>query len=112
MFTLAIDAGKLLMRPKIHLLQEQNARQGFFERDQLVGVLARLSPAATGRCDVRYWTGWRRSEILALEWSRVDRKAGIVRLDVGTTKNKDGREFHCGAIVELRDNDGSSVGGT
>ena len=37
--------------------------------------------------------GWRRSEVLGLEWSRVDRKAGIVRLDVGTTKNKDGREF-------------------
>ena len=103
MFTLAIDAGKLLMRPKIHLLQEQNARQGFFERDQLVGVLARLSPALQAVVTFAYWTGWRRSEILALEWSRVDRKAGIVRLDVGTTKNKDGREFHCGAIVELRE---------
>jgi len=49
-----------------------------------------------------YFTGWRRSEILGLEWSRVDRKAGIVRLDVGTTKNKDGREFIYRDIADVK----------
>ncbi len=41
-----------------------------------------------------YITGWRmRSEIWPLQWSLVDFKAGIVRLDPGTTKNDKGRVF-------------------
>ena len=39
-------------------------------------------------------TGWRTpSEILPLEWRQVDMKAGEVRLDVGATKNGEGRVF-------------------
>ncbi len=39
-----------------------------------------------------YLTGWRcRSEILPLPWRNVDFDTGTIRLDVGSTKNKDGR---------------------
>jgi integrase len=38
-------------------------------------------------------TGWRKSEVIGLEWRNVDLKGGSVRLDVGTTKNGEGREF-------------------
>ena len=42
-----------------------------------------------------YLTGWRyRSEILRLQWRNVDFDAGTVRLDMGTTKNKDGRVIY------------------
>jgi integrase len=101
MFTLAVDAGKLLTKPKFPMLQEHNARQGFFEHDQFRAVLARLSPALQAVATFAYWTGWRRGEILGLEWSRVDRKAGIIRLDVGTTKNREGREFTYREITDL-----------
>src|SRR5262245_31410102 len=41
-----------------------------------------------------YITGWRtRSEILTLQWKQVDFHAGEIRLDPGTTKNKEGRIF-------------------
>jgi integrase len=41
-----------------------------------------------------YLTGWRiRSEVLPLQWRQVDFQAGTVRLEPGTTKNKDGRTF-------------------
>src|SRR4051794_29169446 len=41
-----------------------------------------------------YLTGWGTdSETLPLEWRNVDFTAGEVRLDPGTTKNKDGRVF-------------------
>jgi integrase len=51
-----------------------------------------------------YLTGWRsRSEILPLEWRQVDFKSGTVRLDVGTTKNREGREFPFYACPELGD---------
>ena len=46
-------------------------------------------------------TGWRTpSEILPLEWRQVDLKAGEVRLDVGATKNGEGRVFP--VTIELR----------
>ena len=41
-----------------------------------------------------YITGWRiRSEILTLQWRQVDVKAGRIVLDLGTTKNDEGRSF-------------------
>src|SRR5262249_27174548 len=38
MFTLAVRAGQLMTRPHIEMLKENNARQGFFERDQIAEV--------------------------------------------------------------------------
>ena len=41
-----------------------------------------------------YITGWRiNSEILRLEWRRIDFNAGEVRLDPSSTKNREGRVF-------------------
>ena len=41
-----------------------------------------------------YITGWRMaSEVLPLEWRRVDMNRGVVTLDPGTTKNGEGRTF-------------------
>ena len=37
MYTLALEAGKLLHRPHIQMLQEHNVRTGFFEREQFEG---------------------------------------------------------------------------
>ena len=48
----------------------------------------------TGVAAFAYLTGWRvDSEVVKLEWQQVDFDAGEVRLDAGTTKNKDGRVF-------------------
>jgi len=41
-----------------------------------------------------YITGWRiASEVLPLEWRQIDFKAGEIRLDPETTKNRAGRVF-------------------
>jgi integrase len=41
-----------------------------------------------------YITGWRtKAEVLPIEWRQVDLKAGEIRLEPGTTKNKAGRTF-------------------
>jgi len=34
-FSLAMNDGKLLYRPKVPMLKENNVRTGFFEREQL-----------------------------------------------------------------------------
>ena len=103
MFTLAIQAGKLLTRPHIPMLAEDNVRKGFFERAQFEAVRNRLPPTYQAIVTLAYYTGWRiHSEILKLEWHQVDRIAGVIRLEPGTTKNREGRLFKYGDIVEVK----------
>ncbi len=76
-FNLAIQAGKLLQKPHIPFLKEDNARVGFFERDQFLAVLAYLSEPVRAAATFAYVTGWQiDSEVLPLEWRQVDFGAG------------------------------------
>ena len=94
MFTLAMQAGKILYRPHIPMLQEDNVRTGFFEHKQFESVRSHLPTALQPVITFAYVTGWRiASEVLPIEWRHVDFKAGEVRLDPGTTKNREGRVF-------------------
>jgi integrase len=89
MFTLAIQAGKLVQRPYIPMLQEDNVRRGFFEREQFDAVRRNLAAPLQAVATFAFLTGWRtKSEILSLQWHQIDLKAGVVRLDPGTTKNR------------------------
>ena len=83
-FRLAHDATKVPVIPLIKLLQENNARKGFFEREQLEAVLRVLPTKRVRSWDVTgsdlsaalrvaYVTGWRlRSEILTRQKHHVD----------------------------------------
>ena len=93
-FVLAIQAGKLVTRPYIPMLAEDNVRKGFFEHTQFEAVRSHLPDALRPLITFAYITGWRiLSEVLPLQWRHVDFKGGKVRLDLGTTKNRDGRVF-------------------
>jgi integrase len=93
-FSLAVQAGKLLTKPHIPMLREDNVRTGFFEGDQLEAVLTRLPEHVRPVIQFAFVTGWRiPSEVLTLEWRQVDFAAGEVRLDPGATKNTEGRVF-------------------
>ena len=41
------------------------------------------------------------SEILTLQWHQIDRTAGVIRLEPGTTKNREGRTFQYRELVEV-----------
>ena len=100
MFTLAVQAGKLLHRPHIPILSEDNVRVGFFEADQFQSVRRHLPAALQPVITFAYITGWRiPSEVLPLEWRNVDFESGQVRLDAGTTKNREGRVFKMTATL-------------
>jgi integrase len=95
MFSLAIQAGKLVHKPHFPMLRENNVRVGFFEREQYLSVLRHLPTSMQPVVTFAYVTGWRiNSEVLTLQWRQVDLKAGEVRLDPGTTKNFEGRVFY------------------
>jgi integrase len=104
MFTLAIHAGKILLRPHIPMLVERNIRVGFFERDEFERLRQHLPESLRSVVTFAYLTGWRiPSEVLKLQWRQVDLKAGTVRLDPNSTKNRQGRLFPFGDYLpELR----------
>jgi integrase len=97
---LAERAGKARRLP-FPILRISNTRQGFFEWEAFQAVLAALPSAIAALAEFAYLTGWRLGEILPLSWRQIDVKAGIIRLEPGTTKNDDGRSFPFRALPAL-----------
>jgi integrase len=94
MCSLGVDQQLIAHRPAIRGLKVDNARQGFFTREHIEALLPQLPEALRPPVAFAFWTGWRiRSEVLTLRWSQVDLAAGEVRLEVGTTKNREARSF-------------------
>jgi integrase len=93
-YSLAIQQRKLMTKPHVPTLKENNVRKGFFEHEQFESVRRCLLPAELrALVTFFYITGWRFSEVLNLEWNRVDFNAGRVYLNPGETKNDDARVF-------------------
>jgi integrase len=87
--------------PRIRLLPENNARQGFADAKEVAAICRRLPRDLADVVQFMFITGWRsRSEVLPLAWAQVDFAGGFVRLEPGTTKNNEGRAFPL--IPELR----------
>lgn len=81
------------MLPKFPQLREDNVRTGFVEPaqyDQLVAHAKELWLRSL--LEIYHTYGWRKREVLALRVKQVDFDAGVIRLEVGSTKNREGRE--------------------
>ena len=93
MLKLAVAAKLLPIRPQLPVVKVDNARQGFFEAEDLERVVAELPEHVAPLVRFLALTGWRLGETRRLTWRQVDFAAGVVRLEPGTTKNRDGRTF-------------------
>jgi integrase len=102
-FSLAVRAGKAAHRPYIPSVKVDNARKGFFEPADFAKVEAHLPPALRPYVRFLYLTGWRAGEARGLTWADVNFEAGVVRLEPGTTKNREGREFPFAVLQPLAD---------
>jgi integrase len=101
-FRLALRAGEIVSMPYIPMLKLHNVREGFFERDQFEAAREALPEALRGVMTFAYLTGWRvRSEVLPLKWAQVNRTAKTIRLEPGTTKNREGRTLPYDLLPEL-----------
>ncbi len=80
--------------PYISLLKENNVRKGFFEHGEFLALRNALPGYLKGFVTFGYRVGWRMSEITGLTWNQVDIDQGIVRLEVGETKNDDARTVY------------------
>lgn len=91
MLTLAVRTRKLGSRPMVPTIKVENARQGFFEPDEISKVCDKLPAQYMPIVRFAYLTGWRKSEVLGLKWTNVTETQ--LTLDPGTTKNGEGRVF-------------------
>jgi len=87
--------------PYIPMLKEDNVRRGFVED----GEFSRLTAEARelwlrAFLEVAFTYGWRRGELLGLRVRQVSFTARTIRLDAGTTKNREGREVAMTTKVE------------
>jgi integrase len=96
---------ELLTRvPHVPSLRVDNARQGFFERDEFERVVVLLPKPIDDVARFAHLTGWRKQEILGLNWAMVDRQQKVIRLP--RSKNGEGRVLplvgELGKLIERR----------
>lgn len=103
MFRLLWKLERLPMLKHVPMITKwDNARRGFFERDEFDAVLEHLPEYMQLPCEFAYWCGWRfHDEVLSLTWDQVDRRNQTVRLD--DSKNGEGREVTYGDLPVLVD---------
>jgi len=109
MFRLGRKRDKITFVPVIECLKENNVRKGFIED----ATYEKLIKACTERkrgcglwlraiVEFAYTFGWRKSEVLGLRVSQIDLLNRTIRLEVGSTKNGQGREVSMtGSIYAL-----------
>lgn len=102
MFSLAFKVGRISQRPYIPSVEVRNTRQGFFEDEQFRAVLSKLDAAIQPLAEFAYLTGWRKTEMLTLQWRQIDLKAQVIRLEPDSTKNDEGRTFPFGTYPQLK----------
>lgn len=91
MFSLALQANKVSHKPHIPTLEENNARQVFLDHGSFLALREKLPDHLKDPVTFLYLSGWRVSEMRALEWRDVDSNGSVVRLRPEISKNKDGR---------------------
>jgi integrase len=99
---LAVQAEKLPSVPYIPSLTENNVRTGFFEYEEFLALREALPPFLRPVVTFGYYTAWRVTEVLGLQWRQVNLETAEVRLDPGTTKSGEGRVIYLdGELLEV-----------
>jgi len=96
-FYLAYEATppRVVRVPKFPMLTENNTRTGFLtdvQYDRLAAECNNIGLWLRTLLELGSTYGWRKSELLNLRVSQIELSAKVIRLEPGTTKNKDGRE--------------------
>lgn len=78
--------------PHFLFLEENNVRQGFLEDGQYEKLVEGAELWFRTLVECGSTIGWRHQELVTLRVKQVDLEHRTIRLEPGTTKNKEGRE--------------------
>jgi integrase len=102
MFSLYFKAGRLTAKPYIPMLDENNARQGFLAHADFLTLQNKLPDYLKDPVAFLYRSGWRVSEMRAIEWRDVDKDGHTLRLRPEISKNKKARVLPLrGELLEI-----------
>jgi integrase len=96
---LAVGAGMLAEMPPFPTITVRNAKTGFFEEDEFRRLMAALDEDVRPLVEFLWWTGWRKSEAMGLQWKNADLDVGTIRIE--TSKNDEPRTLPFRALPEL-----------
>ena len=85
---------KITTVPYVPHLQENNARQGYFEHAEFLALRKALPAYLKPVITMAYNTGMRKEEILGLQWPQVDLMEGKITLKAEDTKNSEPRTIY------------------
>jgi integrase len=91
MLRIAADENKIPTMPKINLLKEPPARKGFVEFPSFNCLIGMLPTHLRAYVTFLYYCGGRSGEAKQIEWSQVDLKRRLIRLEDEQTKNSEAR---------------------
>jgi integrase len=92
---------KVRVVPHIPMLKEDNTRRGFVEDADFSRLAAEASELWLRTfLELAFTYGWRKGELLGLRVRQVNLPNRTIRLDPGTTKNRQGREVAMTGKVE------------
>ncbi len=91
--TLAFEAKLIGHRERLPRVEVNNTRTGFFTDAEIAVLLPLLPEYMRPFTEAAYITGWRRGELRELCWTQVDWETGSLRLERGTTKSGEPRQF-------------------
>jgi len=101
-FSIAVEQERLSSAPRIKLLAEHNARQGFVNPADFEAIVDALPRDLQDVARFAYSVGWRKTEILTLKWADVDRDGQRITLRREHSKNRQPRTIpFVGALADL-----------
>ena len=92
--------------PAIKLLPDHAVRNEFFNRSEIDALLPCLPDYLRDVVLFGYLTGWRKGEIMGLQWANVNRSGAVIRLEPAQNKNRSVRVLalneETAALIERR----------